>query len=118
MAIFILTVLLFPTVKVLNFYQNQAEITDLHCVNKDKPELHCAGHCYLKTQLQLEESQSPAEKNDLTSYIYLPIAFNRLPKSIQAPFLARQEVKSLSFLLVRDVHHYINAIFIPPRYLS
>ncbi len=43
---------------IISFYLNRAEITEKHCVNKDKPELQCAGQCHLKKQL---EASKPAK---------------------------------------------------------
>lgn len=37
---------------IISFYLNRAEIIEKHCVNKDKPELECAGQCHLKKQLE------------------------------------------------------------------
>ena len=44
---------------IISFYLNRAEITEKHCVNKDKPELECAGQCHLKKQL---EATKPAKE--------------------------------------------------------
>ena len=45
---------------ILNFYINQRVIAEQLCVNKDKPMMHCNGHCYLKKQLQNEQQQEQA----------------------------------------------------------
>jgi hypothetical protein len=49
---------------IISFYLNRAEITEKHCVNKEKPELECAGQCHLKKQL---EATKPTKElnNDL-----------------------------------------------------
>ena len=36
------------------FWVNQAEITELFCINKKKPELECNGKCHLKKTLETE----------------------------------------------------------------
>lgn len=36
---------------VLNYQARKAEITQLFCVNKDKPRLLCNGKCHLRKQL-------------------------------------------------------------------
>lgn len=43
-----------------NFYLNQRAIAKEFCVNKDKPAMHCNGHCYLKKQLENEHQQEQA----------------------------------------------------------
>lgn len=49
----------------IHFKVNQDEITEEHCINKDKPELNCDGKCYLKEQLNntretADQPQSPS----------------------------------------------------------
>lgn len=36
---------------VVDYQARKAEITQLFCVNKDKPRLHCNGKCHLRKQL-------------------------------------------------------------------
>ncbi|WP_146153502.1 hypothetical protein [Adhaeribacter arboris] len=43
---------------VLNYQANKNYIAAFLCVNKQKPQLHCEGHCYLKKELnKAEEAQ-------------------------------------------------------------
>ena len=118
LSLFLLTVLLFPTIKVIDFYQNQAEIASLHCVNKAKPALHCEGHCYLKTQLHMSENTASAEKNNLEPYIYLPSAFNEIQDVQIQSFVDKNELKHSHFLAHFKTCDYVDLVFIPPRYLS
>lgn len=44
------------------YYMNKHYISQNLCVNKDKPELHCDGKCYLAKQIresEKNESQAP-----------------------------------------------------------
>lgn len=41
----------------LNFQTNKEEIIKEHCVNIDKPEMHCDGNCHLKKEI----SKSPIQ---------------------------------------------------------
>ena len=43
----------------MDYYANTASF-EKDCVNKDKPMMHCCGHCQLKKKLQQEENN---EKN-------------------------------------------------------
>lgn len=45
---------------LFNFYLNQRYIIEQYCVNKDKPLMHCNGHCYLQKQMQREQQQEQA----------------------------------------------------------
>ncbi|QCR21423.1 hypothetical protein [Pontibacter sp. SGAir0037] len=37
---------------VVDYEANRAYITEMFCINKDKPELSCEGSCYLKKKLR------------------------------------------------------------------
>lgn len=62
------------------FKLNQAQITAAHCKNKDKPEMHCNGHCYLNKQIKQEEksetTQIPSPKIEETTLIDVVIPFS------------------------------------------
>lgn len=71
-TIFLLTVLLSKTIYSVfwqvNFHLNQQEIVRLECENKNRPELHCNGKCYLAKQLQkadnlLDERREESSKS-------------------------------------------------------
>lgn len=59
------------------FYANQDSIARAHCVNKNRPQMHCDGKCYLAKKLKQAEQQeanSPSgnngnEKSDLTVFV-------------------------------------------------
>lgn len=64
------------------FYLNQEYITDLFCINKDKPEILCSGKCYLKASLaenqeEKEEKSSRTQQEERPIYL-LPIVIQRL----------------------------------------
>ncbi|MFD1551663.1 hypothetical protein DNU06_02830 [Putridiphycobacter roseus] len=77
-GLFCLTVI-GPLVTVGNFYANQAAIEKAYCENKDKPALHCNGHCYLKKELKkLNPTEEQEFPNEIKVPILLPIAFERI----------------------------------------
>lgn len=54
-----------------NYEINKKEITEKYCVNKDKPQMHCCGKCFLKKQLARQQEQEkyptfPDIKTDIT----------------------------------------------------
>lgn len=58
----------------IHFKINQEEIAELHCINKDKPELNCDGQCYLKDQLeQVNKEETDDEQQIPTGPRYLEI---------------------------------------------
>jgi hypothetical protein len=56
----------------VNFVVHQKEITELECINKDRPEMNCNGNCYLSKQLQkadLELDQKREENSKRLSQL-------------------------------------------------
>lgn len=45
----------------VNFYLDREQITALHCVNKDKPELQCDGKCELGKRLSEAKNQTEGQ---------------------------------------------------------
>ncbi|WP_343688492.1 hypothetical protein [Chitinophaga sp.] len=41
----------------LEYTLNQRYIASVLCVNRDKPDMHCNGKCYLKKQLERDQQQ-------------------------------------------------------------
>ena len=71
---------------ITSFHLNRDFIIQNLCENKAKPELECAGKCYLKKKIQAAEKEVSNEKNtkkiSLESNIFLvempKISFNQL----------------------------------------
>ena len=52
----------FKSILTFHYFVNQAEITELFCVNKEKPKLECNGKCHLAKELvkvDVEKSENP-----------------------------------------------------------
>ncbi len=112
---FLLTLTVKPTVKILSFYQNQAEIIAKHCVNKDKPELNCKGHCYLKTQLKSNDSPEDTAMPEVS--IFIPMAFtSQKIIALETPVYLTKRAKYFSRNL--QVSTYAAEIFTPPKLIS
>lgn len=50
------------------FSVNQKEIIENFCVNKNRPQLHCDGHCYLAKQLKALEDQEKKSNSEKISH--------------------------------------------------
>ncbi|WP_152559758.1 hypothetical protein [Hymenobacter sp. IS2118] len=64
-------------VLVLDYQLNKVRITELYCVNKARPKLHCNGKCYLMQQLRQADSsdkKAPAGTTAKVKYEVLPQA--------------------------------------------
>lgn len=51
--------LLTVSVIVVNYELKKAEITEMFCINKDRPEMACQGKCHLKKQLREQADNGP-----------------------------------------------------------
>ncbi len=48
-----------------DFIINNEYIATVLCINKEKPEIHCNGKCYLKMQLGKEEKKKQSQEKTL-----------------------------------------------------
>ncbi|MDB5234773.1 MAG: hypothetical protein JWR44_1766 [Hymenobacter sp.] len=81
LAFFLAVLMLFQTlgqeVLVVDYQLNKARITELYCVNKARPTLHCNGKCHLMQQLRKAdgaEKKAPAGAMARVKYEMLPTA--------------------------------------------
>lgn len=100
---------------VVDFCINQDYISEVFCINKDKPMLNCDGKCFLaqklKEQEQKEKKEFPSslkEKNDLV-YFY----------STEGAVQVDNKYDSLDFSWGQIVSFYspkyLDQIFKPPK---
>lgn len=50
------------------FNINQAYIAKVLCVNRDKPQLHCDGKCYLKKEMDRSTEKDSANQKEISNY--------------------------------------------------
>jgi|SRR5690606_5314718 len=95
---------------VMHFKLNQETIEQKFCVNKDRPELHCDGTCFLKKQLQKSESSDSAPAAMYPKVDMLPISLHR--------FEARNITVDISSIMPRYqeicYREPCREIFVPP----
>ena len=82
LAFFLVALVLLQTlgqeVLVVDYQLHKARITELYCVNKARPQLHCNGKCHLAKQLRkadATEKKAPAGPFAKMKYEVLPGAF-------------------------------------------
>lgn len=73
-----------PLLTIGWFEWNQAALVEAHCVNKDRPELMCGGHCYLSKQLAKTMPTTPA-REETSPEIRVPMFPVYLPAQEQLP---------------------------------
>lgn len=55
----LLTHLMTVSVIVVDYELRKAEITEMFCINKDRPEMACQGKCHLNRQLREQTDNGP-----------------------------------------------------------
>jgi hypothetical protein len=103
----------------ISFEINQEYIAAELCENKDKPEMHCDGNCYLAKQIQLTDNQEQDEE--------APLEVQRVPSTLL--FCEDIDISPLTFSLFPEEqikHHYkpqfnssvshLNAVYHPPEF--
>lgn len=93
---------------------NQTEIAEELCENKDKPELNCNGHCYLKKELTNQnEVNTDQENTEIRLNVIWPNAFNEISSIAVEKYSLNQNFNSH----YSNHYHYLNEMDLldPPQ---
>jgi hypothetical protein len=106
----------FKSIITINYLINISEITELFCVNKEKPQLQCNGKCHLANQFietEKDENQSPFSNTQLAyNFDVISILLNPLYNTT----LPEKEIKS-SFHInsTKTLEHFYSVPSPPPK---
>ena len=76
----------FKSFVTISYFANQVEITDLFCVNKEKPELQCNGKCHLSKQIveiEKNEQESPFSQSNLSYNLDINLILQKVKPYVQ-----------------------------------
>ncbi|MGK6349678.1 hypothetical protein [Parapedobacter sp. DT-150] len=94
------------------FELNQRYISEYFCVNKDKPMLHCDGHCYLARKLKEAEDNEKKSEKESHHVNYQPAYITETSVWIfPEPSIVTHHSAELPF----DLPTQLVEIFHPPR---
>jgi hypothetical protein len=98
----------------LDFNVNRAQITELFCINQDKPELACNGQCELTRRLDKAHEQEENKRTFLQEQLNLVFM---LPDQTLSPLLDWSTFHTLYFVLDEMVTFIKNIadFFHPPQ---
>ncbi|RBL92621.1 hypothetical protein DF182_08600 [Chitinophaga flava] len=96
---------------VLQFDAQQSYIARVLCENRNKPEMHCDGKCYLKKELDRDARQDKNTGSNKERYEVMFV--NALPVYIQVPVAA--QVVHVAFYTSPSLETPVSAIFRPPQ---
>ncbi len=95
---------------VADFYVNQDYIAANLCVNKDKPWMHCNGHCQLSKKMQEEENKDKQNtdhksenKTEAVCINYVPLQPGEITPGNLIIFPIYRE--SISIVTAKDIFH-------------
>ena len=93
-----LSSLIRPILPVYDYLLNYKYIATVLCVNKDKPEMHCNGKCYLMKELSKSANPINSPKNELSAsrYTPIPVYFERIDEFIANFFVEKLRVSIFS----------------------
>lgn len=102
---------------IITLYElNKTYIAENICVNKNKPQLHCNGKCYLKKQLErtdnnlTQENKSTSIKADVTDIVLCKKNFFLLLVTSMS-----QNINKTSYRNIFHTTSYVVKIFQPPE---
>jgi len=102
-----------PLFVMAGFELNQNYIAAELCVNKDKPQLHCNGKCYLMKKLKQAEEKEQKQERQLQKIqlqepvYYTPVLFQQYDFTEIQLYIPVSTGMPLSM---------VNSIFHPPRF--
>jgi hypothetical protein len=120
LAFFLTALMLLQTlgreVLVLDYQLHKARITELYCINKARPQLHCNGKCHLAKQLRKTddaEKKAPNGAPAKVKYEVLPTA----AFAFEAPAASRWPQLARRYPALAAVHYAAvpgQGVFRPP----
>ena len=106
------------SIVTFNFQVNQAYITEMFCVNKDKPELACGGQChFMKQMTDLKKAEEGQHGEKKTTTDERPVVLYYSAISEVSNFLIAKNIFYPSFNS-RLLEGYTSNSFAPPETIS
>ncbi|MDX1447024.1 hypothetical protein [Lishizhenia sp.] len=111
-----------PVQTILHFTQNQEQIAEELCENKDQEELECNGKCYLMKELanevesnqalNSEDNSKPAKKDSKSQLKHKD--YERLADAINVPFNIKDEEEKVVPYYTFSLATFSGDITVPP----
>lgn len=110
------------TVVFIDWKINQIQITELYCINKDNPMMHCNGQCYLSKQLKqieqdYQESKAPFNPKNIKSTEFLLFFEDFTMNPVQTSNSVPAAHQGGGYSIHYD-HSFTRAFFHPPSCFS
>ncbi len=104
------------TIMLLDYSLEKEAYIEQYCENKDKPELHCEGHCHLSKELKMASNDTSKQSENNTLAVVFIFSFQDLIR-LTPPVSLFQEVLSNRTEKSMISHSHLRSIFRPPAVL-
>ena len=115
LLVLLVSIQVFDRFGLMAYYQlNKAYMTELFCINKERPELQCQAMCYVNSKLQIQEEEKekiPLRISDKKDIQYCNKQYNSISKE------SLTSNRSTSSFFFKDYisRPIVKGIFHPPR---
>ena len=110
--------LLKPVIPVFQYVINYEYISEVLCINKEKPEMHCNGKCHLMQEMaKASETEKPLSSDKKTSHSEIEVLF--IEEITDFNFFQKKEIfSSIPNSFYCNLYTPINcdSVFHPPSY--
>lgn len=112
--------LLKPIIPVFQYVINYEYISEVLCINKEKPEMHCNGKCHLMQELaKASDDEKPLSSDKKSQHSEIEVLFieelNTFCFTKQSDFILTTPIIYYSNLYS---HINCNSVFHPPSIIS
>ncbi len=110
------------TAYMVNWKINKDRITELYCVNKNNPLMHCEGKCYLSLQLkaiekEYQQSKAPFSNKQFKEVELLLFVERFSSLDLQTIVFSTETVRGGRYQLSFGIDS-IHSLYQPPQYVS
>ena len=112
-----LIAMLRPVAPVIDYLVNKDYIKTVLCINKDVPEMHCDGKCYLKKKLKKASDGNTSKTKTTPNTIKFsdyPIGFVKLFRSVNH-MISKKTINKYGYLSQIYSYQFMYSPFQPPE---
>ena len=104
---------------IISFKINQDYIANVHCINRDKPEILCSGKCVLKQRFNVEEEkekkESPRKYKDQKEVVFYIVKYG----GSGLPAVDKPDMQNETFTYQTPfTSSFVKGIFRPPKLIT
>jgi hypothetical protein len=115
LLLFAFLIVLKPVFPVVEYVFDYEYISEVLCINKDKPEMHCNGKCYLmKSLAEAASKEADQKKDNFLKKVDIPLLFIQEPETLSVSTIPVKEYQVIHATPSFYSFHEISSFFHPP----